>query len=143
MRWFSVTIILGVLLLGISLFGRPVEFSFSDTAGDIAGFIQSPYRVFTNTFSSFKENSTPGETMTLLLLGKAGKGWPAGELTDTIIIARLDGPSRTATLVSIPRDLLIRSGTYYGKINSLWQVGKQTHRTSSFEIQTTLFISPT
>lgn len=62
----------------------------------------------------------------MLLLGKAGEGWTAGELTDTIILIVLENDRHRAEAISLPRDLLVRTpfGTTM-KINALWEIGKR------------------
>jgi len=57
-----------------------------------------------------------------LILGTPGKGNPAPYLTDSIIILSLNLKDKPkATLISIPRDLLVRiPGGYVTKINSLY-----------------------
>lgn len=90
---------------------------------------KAPASTLTRLFTEprdFLFNRNNEEPMTLLLLGKAGVGWTAGELTDTILVAELNGKNHSATVVSIPRDLLIRlpSGAT-AKINALWLIGKQ------------------
>jgi len=62
----------------------------------------------------------------ILLVGRAGPGWIAGELADSIIVVCIR-PSASATFVSIPRDLLIESpGAHtFMRINSLGTLGEQ------------------
>lgn len=68
---------------------------------------------------------------TILILGKAGVGWTAGELTDTLILVHLNPPTGEqthgrATILSLPRDLLVQLPSGAGvKLNSLWLIGKQ------------------
>ncbi len=61
----------------------------------------------------------------ILLLGMAGKPYPAPELTDTIMIASFEGDPLRLTLTSIPRDLLVSVGAQKRmvKINSLYELG--------------------
>jgi len=60
----------------------------------------------------------------ILLLGRAGEGYAGGNLTDTIILARVDQTSgeSKSTLISLPRDLLVKmpDNQSWGKINSLY-----------------------
>lgn len=130
MRWATATIIFGAVILGASFFSRPVEFFFPDTTSSVVDLITTTYRTLT-----FQKDAVSHQTTTILLLGKAGAGWTAGELTDTIVVAQLSGPLRSAMLLSLPRDLLIQSGNYQGKINALWQIGKQAHRSGNIEEQ--------
>lgn len=61
-----------------------------------------------------------------LLLGMAGKGYPAPYLTDTIIVGRFDAASQRLTLVSIPRDLFVEipESKNFVRINSLYEIGR-------------------
>lgn len=62
------------------------------------------------SFSSlFRQNSlkqTDGIT-NVLLLGKGGSNHPGGQLTDTIMLARIRSSDKKIALVSVPRDLLV------------------------------------
>jgi len=62
----------------------------------------------------------------VLLLGVAGKSYPAPYLTDTIILAMVKASPASVTLVSIPRDLIVKvpGGKNVVKINSLYELGK-------------------
>jgi LCP family protein required for cell wall assembly len=119
------TVILSVLALalvtGAAFATRPVHITGASSHGLVA-ILKAPYLALTGAFGS--DRDADGKT-TVLILGKAGAGWTAGELTDTIIVASLDGEANRAMLLSIPRDLLVRMDGYQGKINSLWLVGKQ------------------
>lgn len=65
----------------------------------------------------------------VLILGTPGKGNPAPYLTDSIIVLSLDvrtPEEPKATLISLPRDLLVRiPGGYVTKINSLYILDKK------------------
>lgn len=76
-----------------------------------------------------QEEALRGETenkIRLLLLGIAGEGRPGAYLTDTIIIAELNPKEKEATLISIPRDFLVRipETEYFTKINSLYSYNR-------------------
>lgn len=58
----------------------------------------------------------------ILLLGNAGGFHDGANLTDTVIVAMLDGASRRVSLVSIPRDLWVED--IKGKINSSYEKGR-------------------
>lgn len=66
-----------------------------------------------------------GKKMNILVLGKSGSGYIAPDLTDTILLARLDGPAKKIKIVSLPRDLAVKTsdGKSAVKINSLYQLG--------------------
>jgi len=76
----------------------------------------------------------PRHQSAFLLLGKAGPGWTAGELTDTILLASVNTETNRASIISIPRDFLVRlpgqglSGGRTTKINTLWLIGTQDAR---------------
>ncbi len=60
----------------------------------------------------------------ILILGRPGPGYSGSNLTDTIILARIDqsDSSKKATLISLPRDLLVKvpEKGNLTKINSLY-----------------------
>src|SRR5690606_21282449 len=58
----------------------------------------------------------------ILILGKGGTEQRDGpELTDTIILASIDPLAKESTLLSIPRDLWVKSPTgYSSKINEVY-----------------------
>lgn len=61
----------------------------------------------------------------VLLLGKGGEGHTGADLTDTLLIASIDPVHKEAALLSIPRDLYVKtpsSGSM--KINSVYSVEK-------------------
>ncbi len=61
----------------------------------------------------------------MLLLGKGGPGHDGADLTDTMIVASIDPVNKTATLVSIPRDLWVTaSGSGSSKINAVYAYAK-------------------
>ncbi len=61
-----------------------------------------------------------------LLLGMPGYGNDAPDLTDTIVLAKINPDPLKITLVSIPRDLWVKvpDSEYFSKINSLYANGK-------------------
>ncbi len=59
----------------------------------------------------------------ILLLGRANTHKSGKDLTDTIMIASIDTTNYTVALLSLPRDLLVSTGSFYSKINSLYQTG--------------------
>ena len=68
------------------------------------------------------------DTFNILLLGYGGAGHSGGGLTDSITLANVDTKEKTATLVSIPRDLWIALPVDYDnkqnyKINAAYAIG--------------------
>ncbi len=60
----------------------------------------------------------------ILLLGRGGEGHEGADLTDTIPIASIDPIQKEAALLSIPRDLYVRSSGSYSKINAVFANAK-------------------
>ena len=62
----------------------------------------------------------------ILALGRPGQGYSGSDLTDTIILAQLLPEEKKLTLISLPRDLLVklpdRQPSYSVKINSLYSI---------------------
>jgi LCP family protein required for cell wall assembly len=67
------------------------------------------------------------EAENFLLLGAPGKGNDAPDLTDTILIARLEPAQNRIFLFSLPRDLLVKipGQENYTKLNALYAYNKQ------------------
>jgi LCP family protein required for cell wall assembly len=68
---------------------------------------------------------TGNERLNVLVLGiDTREGDPATRNTDTILVVSLDPVNKTASMLSIPRDVYInRPGTYQGKINGAFAFG--------------------
>lgn len=65
------------------------------------------------------------ETRNILILGKSGGSHIAPDLTDTILILHIDGPLKKVKIVSIPRDLAVKTPSGIFKINGLYKIGAQ------------------
>lgn len=77
------------------------------------------------------------ETRNILVLGKSGGSYIAPNLTDTIFVAHIDGPTKKIKLISLPRDFAVKLPRPEGarlaqgaadnggitKINALYQIG--------------------
>lgn len=64
----------------------------------------------------------------ILLLGNGGSGHDAPDLTDTLLVESIDPVNKTATLLSIPRDLWVQVPNYGSmKINAAYEVGKYNY----------------
>ncbi len=86
-----------------------------------------------DTFSRIFQGEAPGITtipqpgprdrLTILLIGVDSAPWRTTTLTDTLIVASVDPVRKTATMMSVPRDLVdvpLGNGNTFGpKINSL------------------------
>lgn len=70
-----------------------------------------------------------GERINILLLGYGGAGHDGAYLTDSIMLASIDGRSGVVTLVSVPRDLWVTfpkskySASFQGKVNAAFALG--------------------
>jgi len=62
----------------------------------------------------------------ILLLGKGGPGHDGPDLTDTILIASIDPVAKEVALLSIPRDLWVRSDYGQTKINAVYANAKNS-----------------
>lgn len=60
----------------------------------------------------------------ILLMGKGGLGHDGPDLTDTMLLASIDPVNKSATLVSIPRDLWVSVGSGSTKINAVYANAK-------------------
>lgn len=114
----------------IALLSLSVFLAFSEPPSRERAVVQGEEYRPAPAFLPERTNAGAGESKNLLILGRAGNGWAAGDLTDTIILAVIepDGDDATArlSLISIPRDLLVQlPGGGTTKINALWTIGKQ------------------
>jgi LCP family protein required for cell wall assembly len=71
-----------------------------------------------------KLNGEGDGRVNILMLGKGGAGHEAPDLTDTILIASIDPIQKEASLLSIPRDLWVKSDTGTSKINAVYANAK-------------------
>jgi polyisoprenyl-teichoic acid--peptidoglycan teichoic acid transferase len=64
----------------------------------------------------------------ILLMGIGGAGHDGADLTDTMMVASIDPVNKTATLLSVPRDLWVKMpNNFFGnyqKINAAYESGK-------------------
>lgn len=95
---------------------------FSHKSGDDSIIKQFSELIFSPARSLDGENEN---SINILLLGIGGKHHNGGDLTDTIMIARIDPQQKEAAFISIPRDLFVHVkdlniGT---KINAVKAIG--------------------
>jgi LCP family protein required for cell wall assembly len=60
----------------------------------------------------------------ILMLGKGGEGHTAPDLTDTILVASINPIQKEAAIVSVPRDLYVKTDDGSSKINSIYANAK-------------------
>lgn len=91
-----------------------------------------------NPFSIFTTSKLKGEDsgrVNILLAGNSvdDPGHQGAALTDSIMILSIDTQNHTAFMMSVPRDLYVKYGTYnciegdQGKINAAYLCGQQQH----------------
>jgi polyisoprenyl-teichoic acid--peptidoglycan teichoic acid transferase len=93
--------------------------------------VNKAFKGTTGTAAALKEKVDPnllkGEgdgRVNILLLGRGGGDHTAPDLTDTMIVASVDPFNKTATLLSVPRDLWVQvPGGGPMKINAAWATG--------------------
>ncbi len=71
-----------------------------------------------------KLNGEGDGRINIMLLGKGGEGHTAPDLTDTILIASVDPVHNEAAILSVPRDLYVRSKGSSMKINAVYATAK-------------------
>ena len=69
--------------------------------------------------------SSFNETRNILVLGRSGGRHIAPDLTDTIAVVHLNGPLKKTRVISIPRDLAVKTSLGTVKINSLYLAGSR------------------
>ncbi len=107
------------------LFNKTFSKNESDLPKPGLGIFQASSFVIQNSTASKTENIKP---INILVLGQSGAGYIAPDLTDTILVARLDMASKKAKIVSIPRDLAVKipgNEKNIVKLNALYQIGSQ------------------
>lgn len=71
-----------------------------------------------------KLNGEGDGRVNILMLGKGGEGHEAPDLTDTIVVASVDPIAKEAALLSIPRDLWVKTENGSSKINAVYANAK-------------------
>ncbi|MFH1864134.1 MAG: LCP family protein [bacterium] len=110
---FLLVVIIGIVL-GVFFLGKLLE----------SNGINNPSQLVSSFLFPRKTNVKSHEgRVNVLILGKAGSGYPAPDLTDTIIVASISKDKEFVKLFSIPRDIWISS--IRAKINSAYYWGRQ------------------
>jgi LCP family protein required for cell wall assembly len=123
----TLAIIIALLFVGFLLvwqwpnINRPRILEIKKSAGSGSFLNFDPPGFHWSIISSYKEPEN------FLLLGAPGQGNDAPDLTDTILIARLDLNENKVFLFSLPRDLLVRipGQENYAKLNALYAFNKR------------------
>lgn len=119
----SVAAVLGWLIIQATMSGSQV---FETQAGSGAPSLQ------TNKTPSPLNLSKEGDgRITVLILGRGGANHPGGTLTDSIQLFSIDPVNKTAAMLSLPRDLLVKlPGGSYSKINAVYSYAEQNKKGS-------------
>lgn len=130
--------------IALSVFGYVF---FKNTVSPVEGHLTFENTKYSSFFSGVQhlfgafatEKHTPlrGEAdgrINILLLGRAGEKYPGRNLTDTVMMLSIDTQSKQVALLSLPRDLYapIFGTDLYTKINSLYQYGLDSDKSTSF-----------
>lgn len=119
--WLARAALFSFVVLSIYLLVVGLGFIFRNLG--IPGYTSLAYDfIFAN---ERKIESSAGRT-NVLILGKAGEGYTAPDLTDTIIFASFSHSSPHLTLISLPRDIWIPS--LRTKLNSSYYWGNQKEK---------------
>jgi len=104
-------LVIGNLWLGSKAL-RGGEYGVSFTPWDVRSALLSP-----------DDSPLWDSAHNILILGRAGEGNNAPYLTDTILIVRADPSTKSAKLISLPRDLLVElDNGNLTKLNALWHL---------------------
>jgi len=119
-RFFLKAFLLSLTAIGFSWFFEGAFYTFHYSRADavtISGTIDLPRPAIVENL--LKDTN-------FLLLGMAGKPYPAPYLTDTIIVGSFRANTGDITLTSVPRDLFVKvsGGSNFARINSLYEIGK-------------------
>ena len=124
-KWFLILAAM-TLIFGFSVFGllKP-DFSGPRTPTSANLALKPIIKLKTAAADILLSFALMQET-NFLLLGIPGKGNDAPDLTDTIILVKINPDSSRAALISLPRDLWIKipGADNFLKINSLYAYGK-------------------
>lgn len=123
-RVWNLTVWLGaialLLVLNVQLFNKNFLAEAKDTLPQIKlNLVSASSFVIKN---QMYETETFSETRNILVLGRAGSGHIAPNLTDTIAVTHINGPLKKTRVISIPRDLAVKTTSGITKINALYQM---------------------
>ncbi len=116
--------ITGVLIILVLVGGGYLAYSgYRKINGAFKGGAGSAVSLKTDVDPNLLKGEGDGR-INILLMGRGGGYHVAPDLTDTMILASVDPINKTATLISIPRDLWVKIPNLGAmKINAAWQSG--------------------
>ena len=105
-----------------------IQKAFSRPAGELPKLKVNVFSASSFVIQNAKPAEKSGffaETRNILVLGKSGGNYIAPNLTDTIFVIHIDGPTRKIKIISLPRDLAVKipGNGSVTKINALYQIG--------------------
>lgn len=139
--WFVSRLLIGLSLAVLVLiaFGGFTAYRFSRVA-------QSVFRGGTDQAFALSEELDPRELtqegdsrVNLLLIGRGGPGHEGPDLTDSIIIVSIDPNSRSASLLSLPRDWQVAldySPDTWVRINSVYAFARDYNYVQTWDLET-------
>ncbi len=74
------------------------------------------------------------EIKNILALGQSGGNHIAPDLTDTILVIHLNGPLKKIKIISIPRDLAVKTDYGITKINGLYKLGGEKSKSYGLKL---------
>ena len=130
--WWLISLV--ILLAGANIF----VFSKIFLIADASQLPQLKFNAFSAGSFVLQKNSKIStnfsETRNILVLGRSGGNHIAPELTDTILIAHINGPLKKVKIISIPRDLAVKTGNYITKINGLYKIGSEKGESAGLKL---------
>lgn len=117
--WFNALILVIIIVaLGIGLVAAD-NLSSKQTWLDKL----NPFRALAGIFTGAGNDNK----MTILAMGIGGEGHDGPYLTDTIMVISLDLHNKHVTMLSIPRDMVVKNKQgYWVRINSIYSLGRST-----------------
>jgi len=130
-RHIFIGVLIAVVFIGALGFFIAPQFTrsrlveFKNAASGAAAAL-TPILASDLTPTPFTTPASENGIMNFLVLGAAGPGYDAPDLTDTILLVRLDKNADKIYLFSLPRDLLVKiPGTAsWNKLNTLYEFAK-------------------
>lgn len=118
-----ILVVLALVLLGVGWLGWKFVYNAQKLFGG-------------NVFSVLTSQKLEGEDkgrVNILLAGNSADdpGHPGATLTDSIMILSIDTKNKTGFTMSVPRDLYVKVGRGYGKINSVYPSGESSNFSQS------------
>jgi LCP family protein required for cell wall assembly len=135
--WVSLIIfIISILISGWLLLSKTSSTIEIMSDGDQKHSLTKTITSLTNSQSYKTLQGFDDGRINILLLGRANTHKSGKDLTDTIMIASIDTKTYKLALLSLPRDLLVTNGSFYTKINALYQIGLHNDEGAKYIIET-------